>query len=46
MIYRKPTVTQIKAEEDMMDLQPLNKISSEMLDSKQKVSFQDLKSKF
>ena len=25
MIYRKPTVIQIKAEEDMQDIQPANK---------------------
>ena len=33
MIYRKPTVIQIKAEEDMQDIQPPTKQSSQMTPS-------------
>lgn len=30
MIFRKPTVIQIKAEEDMQDIQPANKSNSQI----------------
>ena len=30
MIYRKPTVIQIKAEEDMQDIQPANRQTSQI----------------
>ena len=33
MIYRKPTIIQIKAEEDMQDIQPPNRQSSQMTPS-------------
>jgi hypothetical protein len=33
MIYRKPTVIQIKAEDDMQDMQPLPQQSSQMTPS-------------
>lgn len=33
MIYRKPTVIQIKAEDDMQDIQPPARLSSQMTPS-------------
>lgn len=44
MIYRKPTVIQIKAEEDMQDIQPPARQSSQMTPSQPvRTRLQDLR---